>query len=130
MLINVLEYLEGACRRFPERTALESETAQLSFAELCRQGLGVARQVRARHAGIREPVLVYLEKSPPAIVGMVGALMSGNCYCPVDTKLPAPRLAAIVGNLAPVAVVTSRALEGQVRGAGVPAERIILVDDL
>jgi amino acid adenylation domain-containing protein len=130
MLVNVLEYLESTFLRFSERTAVETESAKLSFSELCRLGLTYAREIRQRSPAAGEPVLVFLEKSPQAVASLVGALMSGGCYCPVDTRIPAVRVSAIVENLGAGAVISSRAFERQLLSAGVPAERLILVDDL
>jgi non-ribosomal peptide synthetase component F len=50
---------------------------------------------------------VCLDKSVDSIVAFVATLLAGKCYCPVDTRSPDARMARLLDNLDPVAVVTS-----------------------
>ena len=71
---NVLEYLEEAVKRFPDKKAFCDEKEQLSFFELYHQARSVGSALINR--GItKKPVLIFMEKSPSAIMAFLGAFM-------------------------------------------------------
>lgn len=54
---------------------------------------------------------------------------SVNALANLDIKFPAQRIANILGNLKPVAIITSRALSGQLLDLGVHESTLCFIDD-
>lgn len=134
MQINVLEYLEnGGVRRFPERTAIVDGERSYTFAELDKYAKICATLLlrRPEIAGmVRQPVAVFLPKSAGTVFADLGIVCTGNAYSNLDVKSPAARVKAIIDNLRPVVVVTSRALASQVEAMGVAPERLFFIESV
>ncbi len=94
---NVLEYLEEAVKRFPDKKAFCDEKEQLSFFELYHQARSVGSALINR--GItKKPVLIFMEKSPSAIMAFLGAAYAGGFYVPLDEEMPYKRIRLIMEN--------------------------------
>lgn len=89
----------------PEMPALVHGTEQITYAAL----LGAAAQIalRLRAAGIASGhrVAIHLERSPLGIAAILGTLMSGAAYVPLDLNSPAERKRYIVSQAQAAAVI-------------------------
>ncbi|WP_280721380.1 non-ribosomal peptide synthetase [Kitasatospora sp. MAA4] len=119
------ELVEAQVARTPEATAVRFEGEQLDFAELNRRANQLARLLAARGAGPGRIVAVALPRSIELVVALLAVLKSGAAYAPLDLDHPAGRLAAILEDTDPVAVVTDTAA-----GAALPdGAPVLLLDD-
>ncbi|MGP4050470.1 amino acid adenylation domain-containing protein [Streptomyces sp. 2A115] len=64
---------------------------RMSYDELLHRALAVARELRARRVRAGEPVAVVLDKGWEQIVAVLGILLAGGAYLPVDTNQPPAR---------------------------------------
>jgi amino acid adenylation domain-containing protein len=80
-----------SAERFPTRAALEVGGETLTYAELHERALRIAATLQA--LGSPEPPLtaVYAYRSATAFAGVLGALMSGNGYVPLNRTFPVLR---------------------------------------
>ncbi|WP_254896858.1 amino acid adenylation domain-containing protein [Amycolatopsis sp. Hca4] len=83
----------------------------LTFAELNARANRLAHLLIGRGAGPERVVGVALPRSPDAIVAMVAVLKAGAVYLPLNPEYPAERLAVMVGDAAPVAVLAADSLD-------------------
>ena len=82
MQTNILEYLERTVRRLPEKIAYTDGTYGLTFREV----YGAARSVGsflAAEGFYREPVVVYMKKSPDAIAAFSAPSTAAVSMCPL-----------------------------------------------
>jgi acyl-CoA synthetase (AMP-forming)/AMP-acid ligase II len=63
MKTNVLEYLENSVKRVPDKLAFANLDTKLTYKELYDRARGVGTYLAGFSAG-REPVIVYMSKSP------------------------------------------------------------------
>ncbi len=94
---TLVEYLEAAAARSPERTALVDPFGRsLTFAELEEGARRVAGYLRA--AGVRpgDRVGVVLRKSAAAVTALFGIMKAGAAYVPADYTAPPERNEAIL----------------------------------
>ncbi len=102
---NVLEYLERTVRRLPEKVAFVDENESISFRRLTDEarsmGTFLARQTMVRN----RPVVVLADRTALSVTGFAAALYSGNFYVPLDPQMPRQRLAAILEQLSPAALI-------------------------
>ncbi|MBO1074557.1 amino acid adenylation domain-containing protein (plasmid) [Roseomonas marmotae] len=101
-------------RERPGAEALVMGDAAMSFAELDARSAALAGALRARGAGPGAIVAVALERSFELMVGLLAVLRAGAAYLPLDPTHPPRRIARILANARPVALLTEAALPGDV----------------
>lgn len=83
-------FVEQACRA-PDAPAILTTQATMTYGELYRRACHVAAWVRARQVGRDELVGLVMARGAEQIVGILGTLLAGAAYLPVDAALPAQR---------------------------------------
>ncbi len=96
----------------PDAPALVLEGGQLTYRELNERANRLARLLVDAGAGPETLVAVALPRSLDLITALVAVMKSGAAYLPLDPDYPADRLAVMVGDATPVALVTTTALAG------------------
>jgi amino acid adenylation domain-containing protein len=93
-------------RTHPAAVAIAWDGGQLSYGELEARANRVAAGLLAAVVAAGAPVAVLLERSPEAIVVLLGVLKAGAAYLPLDPTHPSERLASIIGDAqAPLVIV-------------------------
>jgi pyochelin synthetase len=82
--------IEQALRR-PDRIAVISSKEQLSYGELLSRALAVARALRERGCGPGDVVAIVMDVAPAQVVSVLGVLLCGAAYLPIESKHPAQR---------------------------------------
>lgn len=107
MTINILEYLDNAALRWPDKTALADDKNSLTFSEwkdlAQRLGSELAELTGKR---MRSPIIVFTDRRIESLVGFMGVVESGNFYVPIDSRMPSERIRSICDILEPIAAVT------------------------
>ena len=133
----------NATRRvYPERTAVswfddQAKKTPDAIAIVCRGKTWRYRDLRERtnvlasrleRTGIARGALVgiMMERSPDMVAALLAVNKSGAAYLPLDPNLPEKRLAALVEDSKPAAVLTERSLAPRLP----PGPAILLCDDL
>ena len=112
--------------RAPDAVAVECEGLQMTYADLNRRANRVAHTLIERGVNPDQRVMLCAERGLEMVVGLLGILKAGGAYVPIDTSYPAERVAFMLEDSSPVAVITQRALLGRVSGLKRP---IVVVDD-
>ena len=95
MTTLVTDYLEKTADNFPDKVAFADDNTSMTFSELRDSSRRVAT-VLAKHGFFKQPVAIYLDKSPACIAAFMGVAYSGNFYTPIDVKMPASRVEKII----------------------------------
>ncbi|MEU4210959.1 amino acid adenylation domain-containing protein [Streptomyces sp. NPDC026206] len=122
---TLVELYEDAARRHPDRTAVTCEGASLTYAELSARANRLARLLAGRGIGPGAIVALALPRSLELVTGLLAVAKSGAAYLPLDPDYPADRLAYMLQDAAPAAVVTDSATTGRIPAHDLP---VILVD--
>ncbi|MGW4896246.1 amino acid adenylation domain-containing protein, partial [Kitasatospora sp. NPDC004240] len=119
------ELFEAAAAAHPARTAVRHGDTSLTYAELAARADRLARLLAARGIGPGTIVALALPRSADLVVALLAVIKSGAAYLPLDPDYPADRLAYMLGDAAPAALLTDTAT-----GALLPEHRVprILVD--
>ncbi|WP_329585306.1 non-ribosomal peptide synthase/polyketide synthase [Kitasatospora sp. NBC_01250] len=117
--------IEAQGDRTPDAPALLFGDTVLSHRELAARANRLARRLVGLGAGPEGVVAVALPRSPELVIALLAVLKSGAAYLPVDPDYPADRIAYMLQDAAPVAVLTCRELAG-VLPAGA---RALVLDD-
>ncbi|OWA19269.1 hypothetical protein B9W68_01910 [Streptomyces sp. CS227] len=94
----------------PDAPALAWTGGGLSYGELDARADRVARRLRAAGVGPDVRVAVCLDRSAAVAVAVLGVLKAGGAYVPLDAAYPADRLAFMLQDARPAALVTDPAL--------------------
>jgi amino acid adenylation domain-containing protein len=94
----------------PHSTALWFDGESLTYGEMNARANQIAHCLRATGVGAGDLVAVQLERSAGLILALLGILKAGGAYVPLDVSYPQARLAAMMGDAHPRALITTRAL--------------------
>ena len=109
---NILEYLEQTVQRVPEKVAYTNGKDDMTFQEVFDSARSIGSFLHQQ--GIyKQPVVVFMNKHPKAIVAFLGVVYGGDFYVPIDEEMPIFRIELIFKSLNPIAVIcdeTTRAV--------------------
>jgi len=103
----------------PDVVAVSFPGGSLTYRELDEASNRVAHLLVGLGAGAGCRVGVFFRRSVDAVVAILGVLKSGAAYVPVDPVVPDERLRFVVGDAAPLVVLTTGDLVGRFDGLGV-----------
>ncbi|MFE6286377.1 amino acid adenylation domain-containing protein [Streptomyces sp. NPDC057877] len=101
--------IEAQAVRTPDATALVYGDVCLTYGELNRRANRLAHHLRDLGAVPGAVVAVSVPRSAELVVALLAVLKSGAAYLPLDPDYPAPRLAYMLGDAAPVCAIADRA---------------------
>ena len=100
---------EEQAEKTPHAVALVSGDQAFSYDELNIKANRLAHHLIALGAGVEDRIGLCLERSAEMVVGLLAVLKAGAAYVPLDPGLPSARLAQMVQDAAPVAVLSDAA---------------------
>ena len=106
MQTNILEYLDQSVLRVPDKLAFGgvTEADGFTFAEVadCSQSIGSSLLAKGL---TKEPIVVFMDRHPSAVVAFLGVLQAGCYYVPIDQEMPRIRIDLILEHLHPRAIL-------------------------
>ncbi|HET8705431.1 MAG TPA: amino acid adenylation domain-containing protein, partial [Pseudomonadales bacterium] len=99
------ELIEDQAARTPHNIALEFEDAHLTYAQLDAAAERLADALLAQGVMPDDRVGVCLHRSFEMVIGLLGILKAGAAYVPLEPSLPAERLAYMIEDSSPVAIL-------------------------
>ncbi len=90
------ELVASQAARTPWAVAVEMGGERLTYAELLERARQVAARLRSLGAGPESRVGVAADRSLAMVAGLLGTLLAGAAYVPLDPDHPAGRLAAML----------------------------------
>ena len=88
---TIHKLIQSKAHETPDVVALRFAGKGLSYAELSMRSSALAGELQAAGVSVGEFVGLYADRSIELIVGMLGILMSGAAYVPLDPEYPAKR---------------------------------------
>jgi amino acid adenylation domain-containing protein len=102
----VSQQIADRIRRHPDRVAVTCDGRRLSYGALGAASARVAAQLGAAGIGTGALVGLYAERSLQLVAGLVGIHRAGAAYLPLDPTHPPDRVAQLVADARPSAVLT------------------------
>ena len=100
------ELFEAQVLRSPDAIAVLRGEESVKYAELNQRANRLAHYLRSLGVRPDDRVALCVERSIDMVVGMLGVLKAGAAYVPIDPGYPAERLAYMLEDCAPRAVLT------------------------
>ncbi|TVT24691.1 amino acid adenylation domain-containing protein, partial [Amycolatopsis rhizosphaerae] len=101
------QLVEEQVARTPDAVAIVCGDRQLTYAAFDAHANRLARVLRARGVAAETRVAVFLERSAGSLVALLAVLKAGGAYLPLDTALPADRLAYTLADSGVSVVITT-----------------------
>ncbi|WP_435037097.1 non-ribosomal peptide synthase/polyketide synthase [Pseudomonas neuropathica] len=111
---------EAQVAQRPEALAAVFADAQLTYAELNRHANALAHHLIERGVKPDDRVAIVARRGLDTLIGLVAILKAGAGYVPVDPAHPAERLHYLLGDSAPVVVLTQTDLRERLPALDVP----------
>jgi amino acid adenylation domain-containing protein len=123
--VTLAELFEQQAARTPHAMAVVSGGTELTYGELNARANRLARHLVSLGAAAGRLVAIAMPRSADLITAVLAVLKSGAAYVPVDPAYPADRIAFMLAESVPVAVVTTAEVAG-----GLPdGLRLVVLDD-
>ncbi|MEV0219550.1 amino acid adenylation domain-containing protein [Streptomyces sp. NPDC050704] len=119
----VLSLIADHAARRGGATAVEHDGQHITYAELFGSARHLARRLATQHVGPDALVAVVLPRGIDAVTAILGVLLSGAAYCPLDPGAPESRTAALLEDAKPALVLTTGAY-----AARFPDRDVLLLD--
>jgi len=114
------QLFEEQVERTPDATAVVFEGESVSYAELNRRANRLAHHLRGLGVGPDVPVGLCVERGHEMMAGLLAVLKAGGAYVALDPGYPRDRVAYMLADSAPAAVLTLQRLRDRLRGTAVP----------
>jgi amino acid adenylation domain-containing protein len=108
--VDVTEMFEAQVARTPGAMALTYADESITFADLNQQANRLARYLVAQGAGPEKLVAICMDRSAEMLTAMLAILKTGGAYLPLDPSFPEERIAYMLADAAPLAVITTEVL--------------------
>src|SRR5262249_44108831 len=118
--------IERQAAATPDAVAVICEGQSLTYGELNRRANRLAHRMIALGVTPDTRVAICLERRFELIVGLLAILKAGGAYVPLDPSYPAERLAYMLEDSAPMALLTQAALCDRLPAATLPT---LVLDD-
>jgi amino acid adenylation domain-containing protein len=105
------DLFEAQAARTPQAVAVAYKDSQLTYGELNAQANRLAHHLRELGVKPDARVALCVERGLNMVVGLLAILKAGGAYVPLDPAYPKERLAFMLEDSAPVAVLTQGRLE-------------------
>ncbi|MBB5912968.1 amino acid adenylation domain-containing protein [Nocardia transvalensis] len=124
--VTLVDLIASQAHRRSDAPAVRYGDHTLSFGELHRRANRVARALIARGVGPESLVAVAVPRTEELPVALLGVLVAGAGYLPVDTTYPEQRLEFMLSDAAPACILTTAAERAALPASPVP---VVLLDD-
>src|SRR3954451_5686338 len=101
---------EAQVVRTPPATAVVTETATISYADLNDRANQLAHHLRLLSAGPETPVLICLSRSIEMVVALLAVLKAGGAYVSLDPRYPRERLTFMIEDSCSPILITEQGL--------------------
>jgi non-ribosomal peptide synthetase component F len=92
--------------RTPTAVALHEGSRSITYGDMMRQARRLAHILRARDIGREDLVAVCIDRSIEQMVSVLGVLLAGAAYVPIDPQGPAERRRFMLEDSRPRAILT------------------------
>ncbi|MGH8079249.1 MAG: amino acid adenylation domain-containing protein, partial [Lysobacter sp.] len=123
------ELFQAQVARAPDAIAVSFEDRQLSYGELNRRANRLAHHLIGLGVRPDDRVAICVERGLDMLVAVLAVLKAGGAYVPLDPVYPTERIAYMLGDSAPVAVLVDAAARGALGDAAPAVPVLDLVAD-
>lgn len=114
------QLFEEQVKKTPDATAISFENSFLNYEELNRRANQLASYLIKQKVNKEKVVAICLERSPEIYISLLGVLKAGAAYLPLDTEIPADRLAFMLKESQAQLIITQQSLANKLEKLNTP----------
>ncbi|MBV8786212.1 MAG: amino acid adenylation domain-containing protein, partial [Mycobacterium sp.] len=118
-VVSIPELFAAQVTRAPDAVAISADRSW-TYREVEESANRLAHLLADHGAGPGARVGLLLPRTPEAIVAILAVLKTGAAYVPVDPTVPTARMEFVLGDSAPIAVVTTAEVRSRLDGMALP----------
>lgn len=126
---NVLFYLRQSVRHDPNKIAFSDGVSSLTFGEVYDRACKIGTYL-CMNSIYRQPIVVFMRKSPAEISTFFGVLSGGCFYVPIDEEMPRSRIQLILENVQSPLIICDSDTYPLARQFSTGTSKIVLADDI
>ncbi|WP_405774633.1 non-ribosomal peptide synthase/polyketide synthase [Streptomyces sp. NBC_00859] len=123
---SVIDLFQAQVTRSPDAVAVTVDDVALSYRDLDARANRLARHLIAQGVGPESVVALYLERGADLVTAVLAVLKAGGAYLPMELEYPAERIAYMLGDAAPAAIIAARDTVGAIP---VTDATVLVLDD-
>ncbi|UXA06950.1 amino acid adenylation domain-containing protein [Mycobacterium sp. SMC-2] len=116
--VSIPELFAAQVGRAPDAVAVRFAGRSMTYGELDGAANRLAHLLTEHGAGPGACVALLFSRSAEAVIAMLAVLKTGAAYLPIDPMHPRSRIEFMLGDAAPIAVVTTAGLRSRLDGCG------------
>ena len=120
---SIPELFAAQAVRAPEAAAISYGNRSWTYREVEESANRLAHVLITEGSCPGARVALLLPRTPDAVVAILAVLKTGAAYVPIDPAVPAARMEFVLGDSAPIAVVTTADARSRLEGSG-----LLLID--
>jgi len=106
---------------FPSATALVAGRESMTYTDLAAEAISLAAYLRTQGIGPDVPIAIFASRSRNLLVGMLGALLAGGAFVPIDPSLPPERASNMIAQSHAPVLLTEEKLLARIPRSGAKA---------
>jgi len=123
------QHFEEQAARTPDEMAVVHDGRTLTYSQLNAQANQLAHYLRGLGVGPEALVAICVERGLEMVVGLLAILKAGGAYVPMDPSYPQQRLAYMLKDSAPAALLTLAHLKDKLPAGAICAPIIVIGAD-
>jgi amino acid adenylation domain-containing protein len=108
--MRVEHFLSDSTSRNPDKVAIIAGSVRLTYAELNDRSSALAAALQAGGTKRNDRVLVFMDNAPEAAIAIFAVLKAGATFSPINASTKPDKLAYVVDNCRPSAILTQHKL--------------------
>ena len=127
---SIPDRFEEQVRKYPQRIAIKTSSAELTYHELNQAANQVAHMVLEQIGAGEEPVALLFGQGDQAITAILGVLKAGEIFVPLDTSFPRSRIRYMAEEVRARLILTDSRNLSLARELAKDRCRVINIDEL
>lgn len=118
--VTLTEMFAAAVHRHAERPAVSDDERSLTYLQLAARARALAARLSELGIGVEDRVAIHMPRGVDAVVAVLGTLMAGAAYLPVDIRYPDERRDFMITDGDVRAIIVPPGWAERVAGLGIP----------
>lgn len=126
---SVADRFTHTANKYADRPAIIGSESTVSYAELLRESRRTAQLIASHTERVELPIGVFVPHDPSLVPAILGALLAGRPYVPLDPSYPAERLSFMAADSGVNLILTTPELRTKAEQIAPQGSQVIVLND-
>jgi len=105
---NIQTSILASCEQYADKIAIKQSDVEITYRELAAYSRSFSAYLNNAGVGPGDRVIIHMDREWQLLPALLGTMLSGAMYVPIDISTPKERVRKIESNAAPSLILTSR----------------------